>query len=48
MGLLWLEHSKHARDTDRFILVQTSEPYVPQYDVLHVTNAQSGDYNGGN
>jgi hypothetical protein len=42
MGLQWLRHSKHGRDTDRFILVWASEPYVQQYSDLHVRNAQSG------
>lgn len=47
MGFWWLGHSKHARDTDRFILVWASGPYVQQYGILLVRNVQSGDYNCG-
>jgi hypothetical protein len=35
-------HSKHGRDTYRFILVRASEPYFQQYSDLRVMNAQSG------
>jgi hypothetical protein len=44
-GFRWLGHSKHSRDTDRFILIPASEPYVKQYGVLCLTNAQLRDYN---
>jgi hypothetical protein len=38
-NLRWLEHSKHLGH-GWFILVRAFEPYVQQYDVLRVRNAQ--------
>ena len=41
MVLWWLGHSKHVRDSDRFILIRAFEPYVQQYGVLRlIRNAQ--------